>query len=62
LLKITAIHGEYDPTPVEAVAAPLTATLRNFQMVVLEKCGHDPWRERWAVDKFYEILERQLTV
>jgi pimeloyl-ACP methyl ester carboxylesterase len=57
---VVAIHGEYDPTPVEAVAVPLATTLRDFQMVKLEKCGHDPWRERWAVDKFYEILEGQL--
>src|SRR5438477_6656945 len=47
-------------TPAEAVAVPLAATLRDFQMVVLDKCGHDPWRERWAVDKFYELLDRQL--
>ena len=58
---VVAIHGDYDPTPVEAVAAPLAASLGDFRMVVLEKCGHDPWRERWAVDKFYETLERQLT-
>jgi pimeloyl-ACP methyl ester carboxylesterase len=58
---VVAIHGEYDPTPVEAVAAPLTATLREFQIIVLDKCGHDPWRERWAIDTLYEILERQLS-
>jgi len=29
-------------------------------MAVLEKCGHDPWRERWAVDEFYDIVERHL--
>ena len=57
---VIAIHGKYDPTPVEAVAAPLTATLREFHIHVLEKCGHDPWRERWAVDKFYDIVEREL--
>jgi len=55
---VVAIQGEY--TPVEAVAAPLTATLWEFQIIVLDKCGHDPWRERWAVDTFYDILERQL--
>ena len=57
---VVAIHGDYDPTPVEGVAEPLRASLRDFQMVVLEKCGHDPWRERWAVDEFYAILGRQL--
>jgi pimeloyl-ACP methyl ester carboxylesterase len=57
---VIAIHGEYDPTPIEGVAEPLGASLREFQMVVLPKCGHDPWRERWAVDEFYAVLERQL--
>jgi pimeloyl-ACP methyl ester carboxylesterase len=57
---VLAIHGDYDPTPVESVAAPLTANLRDFQIVVLDKCGHDPWRERWAVAEFYDILQRQL--
>jgi pimeloyl-ACP methyl ester carboxylesterase len=57
---VVAIHGEYDPTPVEAVSVPLHATLPNFQMFILEKCGHDPWRERWAIDSFYELLEAQL--
>jgi len=57
---VVAIHGEYDPTPVDAVAAPLAATLQDFQIVVLEKCGHDPWRERWAVNEFYDILDGQL--
>jgi hypothetical protein len=29
-------------------------------MFVVEKCGHDPWRERWAVDRFYQLVEGQL--
>jgi pimeloyl-ACP methyl ester carboxylesterase len=57
---VVAIHGDYDPTPVESVAVPLAATLRDFRMVVLEKCGHDPWRERRAADKFYELVDRHL--
>jgi pimeloyl-ACP methyl ester carboxylesterase len=57
---IVAVHGEYDPDPIEGVEAPLTATSRDFQLLVLEKCGHDPWRERWAVDEFFQVLESQL--
>jgi pimeloyl-ACP methyl ester carboxylesterase len=57
---VLAIHGDYDPTPVESVATPLGANLRDFQIVVLDKCGHDPWRERWAAAEFYDILQRQL--
>jgi pimeloyl-ACP methyl ester carboxylesterase len=58
---VVAIHGEHDPHPSEGVVEPLTTTLRDFQLVLLDKCGHDPWRERWAADKFYEALEDQLT-
>lgn len=55
---VLAIHGDHDPHPFEGVQTPLTATVRDFQIVILQKCGHDPWRERRAVDKFFEILER----
>jgi hypothetical protein len=30
-------------------------------MIMLEKCGHEPWRERYAMDKFYDILEHELS-
>jgi pimeloyl-ACP methyl ester carboxylesterase len=58
---VVAIHGDHDPTPVDGVAIPLRAALREFEMIVLDKCGHDPWRERWAADRFYAILEQHLT-
>jgi pimeloyl-ACP methyl ester carboxylesterase len=58
---VVAIHGEQDPHPAEGMGAPLSGTLRDFQIVILEKCGHAPWRERQAVDKFYEVLERHVT-
>ena len=58
---VLAIHGDYDPTPVDGVALPLREALREFQMIVLDKCGHDPWREHWAVGKFYAILEYHAT-
>jgi pimeloyl-ACP methyl ester carboxylesterase len=58
---VVAIHGDYDPTPVDGVALPLAANVREFHMLVLDRCGHDPWRERWAVDRFYALLEQHLT-
>jgi hypothetical protein len=30
-------------------------------MVVLDRCGHDPWRERHAADAFYALLNGELT-
>jgi pimeloyl-ACP methyl ester carboxylesterase len=58
---VVAIHGAHDPHPAEGVGEPLARTLRDFRMVVLDKCGHDPWRERHAADTFYAHLDRELT-
>jgi pimeloyl-ACP methyl ester carboxylesterase len=59
---VIAIHGDYDPHPTEGIQEPLAANLQDFRMIMLEKCGHDPWRERYAMDTFYELLEHELSV
>jgi pimeloyl-ACP methyl ester carboxylesterase len=56
---VTAIHGSYDPHPADGVRIPLSKTLTNFKFVLLEKCGHEPWTEEYASDRFYEILLRE---
>jgi pimeloyl-ACP methyl ester carboxylesterase len=57
---VVAIHGDYDPTPAEGVEKPLSAVLKDFRFILLEKCGHTPWIERHARDTFYTIVEREL--
>ena len=57
---VIAIHGDYDPHPAEGVQKPLSATLRSFRFFLLEKCGHMPWIERHAKEKFFEILKGEL--
>ena len=57
---VVAIHGDYDPHPAEGVQQPLSATLKDFRFILLEKCGHKPWIERQAKDKFYAILKEEL--
>jgi pimeloyl-ACP methyl ester carboxylesterase len=59
---VVAIHGDCDPHPPEGIQEPLAARLKDFRMIILEKCGHEPWRERYAMDKFYDILEHELAV
>ncbi|MFB6215006.1 MAG: alpha/beta fold hydrolase [Candidatus Bipolaricaulia bacterium] len=54
---VVAIHGSYDPHPAEGVRDPLSRVLGDFKFVLLDKCGHTPWLEREAKDKFYAILE-----
>jgi pimeloyl-ACP methyl ester carboxylesterase len=57
---VTAIHGDYDPHPAEGVKAPLSRVLKDFRFILLEKCGHYPWLEKYAKDRFYEILKNEL--
>jgi pimeloyl-ACP methyl ester carboxylesterase len=53
---VVAIHGDYDPHPAEGVKEPLSKNVTNFKFILLNNCGHSPWIEELARDKFYEIL------
>ncbi len=57
---VTAIHGDYDPHPLEGVSKPLESRLSDFKFIKLNHCGHTPWIERLAKEEFYSILEREL--
>ena len=54
---VVAMHGDWDPHPAEGVREPLQAVLKSFQFILLEECGHKPWMERRAKDKFYSLLK-----
>jgi pimeloyl-ACP methyl ester carboxylesterase len=58
---VVAIHGDYDPHPVEGIQEPLAATLRGFRLILLSHCGHEPWIEREARDAFYRALYEELS-
>jgi len=55
---VIAIHGDYDPHPYEGVKTPLSHILRDFRFILLEHCGHRPWVERAARDRFYKVLKK----
>lgn len=57
---VVAIHGDYDPHPAEGVELPLRRVIKNFRFIILEKCGHYPWLEKHASEKFYKILRTEL--
>jgi pimeloyl-ACP methyl ester carboxylesterase len=57
---VVAIHGDHDPHPAEGVRKPLSAVLKNFRFILLEKCGHTPWMEKQARDGFFQILAAEL--
>jgi pimeloyl-ACP methyl ester carboxylesterase len=55
---VVAVHGDYDPHLAAGVKEPLSRTLKDFRFILLEKCGHEPWLEKYARDEFYEILRK----
>ena len=57
---VVAIHGDYDPHPAKGVKEPLSGVLKDFHFILLEKCGHHPWVERFARDNFYRVLREEL--
>lgn len=57
---VVAIHGDRDPHPAEGVDKPLSAAIKGFRFMLLQKCGHMPWIERHAHDRFYQILKGEL--
>ena len=57
---VIAIHGDYDPHPIAGVEKPLSSAVKDFHVVLLEKCGHTPWLERDAREAFYAVLLREL--
>jgi pimeloyl-ACP methyl ester carboxylesterase len=56
---VTAIHGDYDIRPAEAVREQFLQ-IKDFKFFLLEKCGHTPWYEKYARDTFYAILKEEI--
>lgn len=56
---VIAIHGDYDPHPADGVRV-LSGILKDFRFCLLDKCGHYPWKEKWAKNGFFQILKEEL--
>ena len=52
---VVAVHGDYDSHSGEGVRAPLSRVVRDFRFILLERCGHEPWMERYARDEFFRV-------
>lgn len=57
---VVAIHGDFDPHPALGVKEPLERVLQRFRFVLLDRCGHSPWKERYASERFYAVLREEL--
>jgi pimeloyl-ACP methyl ester carboxylesterase len=57
---VVAIHGDYDPHPADGVRRPLSTVLTDFRFLLLDRCGHTPWKERYAREEFFGMLRAEL--
>ncbi|MGP8075388.1 MAG: alpha/beta fold hydrolase [Thermoplasmata archaeon] len=57
---VVVLHGTADPHPLHGVVEPLRRAGVEPRVVVLERCGHEPWRERYARDQFFAELRKEL--
>lgn len=57
---VTLLHGDVDPHPFAGAANPLRRCVPGLEFVLLPRCGHKPWQERHARDRFFTELERLL--
>jgi pimeloyl-ACP methyl ester carboxylesterase len=57
---VLMLHGDFDPHP----GAPTRDLLRRYipqlEYHELPRCGHSPWRERFARDEFFQVMTRWL--
>jgi len=53
---VTMIHGQDDPHPGSLIFESLAPFIGNIQYRELPRCGHTPWLERQAKEKFYSLL------
>jgi len=57
---VVAFHGDYDSHPADGVREPLKTVLNDFRLIVLPKCGHEPWFEKHARDTFFRLLTEEI--
>ena len=55
---VVVIHGDYDQPTYRGVKEPLSQVVKEFKFILLKKCGHKPWIEREARNKFYKIIKK----
>jgi pimeloyl-ACP methyl ester carboxylesterase len=59
---VVVIHGDYDSHPFDGVVQTLKPIISApFKYFILENCGHKPWNERLAKDRFFDLLYTELT-
>jgi len=57
---VVVIHGTSDPHPVQGVVGPLADAGLSPCVHLLAACGHTPWIERQARDRFFALLQDEI--
>lgn len=53
--RVLMVHGQYDPHPGQLIRDNLLKYVPHLEYRELEKCGHYPWNEKAARDRFFSI-------
>lgn len=57
---VLMLHGADDPHPGRQIRRHLRTFVPQLELVLLHKCGHEPWRERRARERFLRLLRKRL--
>ncbi len=57
---VVVIHGASDPHPVRGVVGPLADAGLSPRVHILAACGHTPWIERQARERFFALLKSEI--
>ena len=54
--RVVMLHGDGDPHPGTMIRDSLLPYLPQLEYVEFARCGHEPWRERHARERFFVAL------
>jgi pimeloyl-ACP methyl ester carboxylesterase len=53
---VLMVHGTFDPAPGRLIREGLQQYLPQLEYCELDRCGHYPWLERHAADRFFSLV------
>lgn len=59
---VLMIHGAADPHPGAMIRDSILRYVPRLEYRELPRCGHDPWRERFARGEFFAVLREWLAM
>lgn len=59
--EVLVFHGLDDPHPLEGITEPFEQADIPYELFTFDKCGHTPWHERYAKERFYELMSKVIS-